>query len=39
MEGLPVGEAAECALEASAEFDPGSALAALIRDGLITAIR
>lgn len=38
LEGLSIGEAAECALDAHGSFDPGQALAALVREGLVTAI-
>jgi hypothetical protein len=38
QDGRAIGDAAECALEASAGFDPGRALAALVGDGLVTAI-
>jgi hypothetical protein len=37
-EGLSIGDAAECALDVDASFDPGRALAALTSDGLIIAI-
>jgi len=36
--GRSIGEAAERALESSARFEPGHALATLITDGLVTAI-
>jgi hypothetical protein len=38
LEGHSIGNAAECALELNARFDPGEALAALIGAGLITTI-
>jgi hypothetical protein len=37
-EGLPIGDAAGRALDTTTGFDPGRALAALIAEGLITAI-
>jgi hypothetical protein len=36
--GQPVGMASEAALERDGAFDPGRALAALVADGLVTAI-
>jgi len=38
FDGRSVGEAAECALDVNARFDPGQALAALIAAGLVKAI-
>ena len=37
-EGNSIGGAAECALDADANFNPGTALASLIASGLVTAI-
>jgi hypothetical protein len=37
-EGRVIGDAAECALDANAGFDPGGALARLVAEGLVTAI-
>jgi hypothetical protein len=37
-EGLPIGDAAERALDTTTGFDPGEALAAVIAEGLITGI-
>lgn len=37
-EGRSTGDAAECALDVNAGFDPGQALGALIAAGLVTAI-
>lgn len=39
LEGHSIGAAADCALEVSAGFDPGEALARLIAAGLITTIK
>jgi Putative DNA-binding domain len=36
--GLPVGEAAERALDLDPAFDPGQALAALVADGLVASV-
>ena len=38
-EGHSIGDAAECALDVNAGFDPGEALAALIAAGLIATIQ
>ena len=38
QEGRAIGDAAECALDASAGFDPGGALARLVGEGLVTAV-
>ena len=34
----PIGDAAQCALDADSTFDPGRALAALVTDGLVMSI-
>jgi hypothetical protein len=39
MERRSIGEAAECAFEADAAFDPGMALAVVITGELITGIK
>jgi hypothetical protein len=36
--GQPIGAAAEAAIDADAAFDPGRALAAVMREGLVTAV-
>ena len=38
QQGRTIGDAAECALDANAGFDPGGALARLLGEGLVTAI-
>jgi len=38
LEGRPIGDAAEAALDLDAAFDPGEALARVISSGLVTAI-
>lgn len=38
-EGYSIGDAAECALEINARFDPGEALAGLIAAGLVTTLK
>jgi hypothetical protein len=38
QEGRTIGDAAECALDANAGFDPGGALARLVGEGLVAAI-
>ncbi|MBI4486875.1 MAG: putative DNA-binding domain-containing protein [Acidobacteria bacterium] len=38
QEGRAIGDAAECALDASAGFDPGGALARLVSERLVTGI-
>jgi hypothetical protein len=38
LEGRSIGDAAERAMESNAAFEPGRALAALVTDGLVTAI-
>jgi hypothetical protein len=38
LDGRSIGEAAERALDSSAAFEPGHALATLVTDGLVTAI-
>ena len=39
LDGLAIGDAAERGLDVSNSFDPGRALAAVIDEGLVTAIR
>ena len=39
LKGLTIGDAAERALEVNSAFDPGRSLAAVISEGLVTAIR
>ena len=38
LEGRPIGDAAESAMDANAAFDPGHALTELIAAGLVTAL-
>jgi hypothetical protein len=38
LEGRSIGEAAECALDVNAAFDPGQALGSLIAACLVSAI-
>jgi hypothetical protein len=38
QQGRAIGDAAECAFDANAGFDPGGALARLVGEGLVTAI-